>query len=277
MTTQLMPVPFHGDTVVLVGKDNEPYVAMRPIVENIGLGWSAQRIKIVERFDSTVSEIDTVAEDGKLRSMTCIPLRKLAAWLYSISPNKVAPELRDKIIQYQEECDEVLWKYWTKGGAARPGAVTIAQQISMSKHRVALMKELMRSRNKVMREALGTEITRLSGSLGLAVPDLKGLGRVEPAQADVVADFWAALMQLDAKSVAYNHSKKPNLVALNMPHLAELFAQHGIPIVLGSGVTSALKNSVNPRFIDLKAVDSVIRKVTVKCWLFAQPDLIQAE
>lgn len=277
MTTQLMPVPFHGDTVVLVGKDNEPYVAMRPIVENIGLGWSAQRIKIVERFDSTVSEIDTVAEDGKLRSMTCIPLRKLAAWLYSISPNKVAPELRDKIIQYQEECDEVLWKYWTKGGAARPGAVTIAQQISMSKHRFALMKELMRSRNKVMREALGTEITRLSGSLGLAVPDLKGLGRVEPAQADVVADFWAALMQLDAKSVAYNHSKKPNLVALNMPHLAELFAQHGIPIVLGSGVTSALKNSVNPRFIDLKAVDSVIRKVTVKCWLFAQPDLIQAE
>ncbi|WP_434711341.1 hypothetical protein [Pseudomonas sp. R1-1] len=29
----------------------------------MGLGWPAQRIKIAERFDSTVSEIDTVAED----------------------------------------------------------------------------------------------------------------------------------------------------------------------------------------------------------------------
>lgn len=114
MNAQLMPVPFHGETVVLVYQNDEPYVAMRPIVENIGLGWSAQRIKIVERFDSTVSEIDTVAEDGKIRSMTCLPLRKLAAWLYTINPNKVAPELRDKIIQYQEDCDEVLWQYWTR-------------------------------------------------------------------------------------------------------------------------------------------------------------------
>ncbi|WP_296250276.1 phage antirepressor N-terminal domain-containing protein [Pseudomonas sp. UBA4194] len=113
MNAQLMPVPFHGDTVVLVGKDNEPYVAMRPIVENIGLGWSAQRIKIVERFHSVVSEIDTTGADGKQYGMTCLPLRKLAAWLYTINPKKVAPQLRDKIIQYQEECDEVLWQYWT--------------------------------------------------------------------------------------------------------------------------------------------------------------------
>lgn len=95
MHPQLMPVPFHEDIVVLVGQGNEPYVAMRPIVENMGLAWSAQRTKIVEKFDSTVSEIDTVAEDGKLRGMTCLPLRKLPAWLYSLSPNKVKPELFD--------------------------------------------------------------------------------------------------------------------------------------------------------------------------------------
>lgn len=277
MNTQLMPVAFHGDTVVLVGKDGEPYVAMKPVVANMGLDWKSQHAKLGEKFGSVMAEITTTGVDGKQYGMTCLPLRKLAAWLYSISPNKVAPELRDKVVQYQEECDEVLWNYWSKGVATRPGAVTIAQQISMSKHRFALMKELMRSRNKVMREALEDEITRLSGSMGLEVPDLAGLGSVEPPQADVVTEFWAAIQQLDAKRVAYNHSKRPNLVALNMPHLAELFAQHGIPIVLGPGVTTALKSSVNPRFIDLKAVDSVIRKVTVKCWLFAQPDLIKAE
>ncbi|WP_230679697.1 phage antirepressor N-terminal domain-containing protein [Pseudomonas fluorescens] len=40
---------------------------MRPIVGNVGLGWSTQRIKIAEWFDSTVSEIETVAEDGRIR------------------------------------------------------------------------------------------------------------------------------------------------------------------------------------------------------------------
>lgn len=114
MNAQLMPVPFHGETVVLVYQGKEPYVAMRPIVENMGLGWSAQRIKIVERFDSVVSEIDTTGADGKRYGMTCLPLRKLAAWLYTINPKKVAPELRDKIIHYQEKCDEVLWQYWTQ-------------------------------------------------------------------------------------------------------------------------------------------------------------------
>ncbi|MDI3398701.1 phage antirepressor N-terminal domain-containing protein [Pseudomonas sp. V88_4] len=65
---------------------NEPYVAMRPIVENMGLGWSAHRIVIAERIVSTVSEIDTVAEDDRISGMICLPLRKLPARLYSITP-----------------------------------------------------------------------------------------------------------------------------------------------------------------------------------------------
>jgi hypothetical protein len=252
MNTQLMPVAFHGDTVVLVGKDGEPYVAMKPVVANMGLDWKSQHAKLVEKFSSVMAEITTTGVDGKQYGMTCLPLRKLAAWLYSISPNKVAPELHDKIVQYQEECDEVLWNYWSKDVTTRPGAVTIAQQISMSKHRFALMKELMRSRNKVMRDALGTEITRLSESLGLAVPDLEGLGRVEPAQADVVADFWAALQQLDAKGVAYNHSKTTQLICLNMPHLGELYAANGIQIAGSTETTGSLKRSANPQFLGLK-------------------------
>ncbi|WWL45985.1 phage antirepressor N-terminal domain-containing protein [Pseudomonas parakoreensis] len=154
MRTQLMSVPFHGDTIVLVGKENEPHVAMRPIVENMGLSWSAQRIKIAERFDSTVSEIDTVAEDGRIRGMICLPLRKLPAWLYSISPNKVAPELRGKIIRYQEDCDDVLWDYWSKGSTERADAPNVNQQIALSRHRVALLKELHRNRDNGLRVAL---------------------------------------------------------------------------------------------------------------------------
>lgn len=277
MNAQLMPVSFHGDTVVLVGQNNEPYVAMKPIVTNMGIDWNGQRTKLVDKFSSTVEEISTVAEDGKLRSMTCIPLRKLAAWLYSISPNKVAPELRDKIIQYQEECDEVLWNYWTQGAAVRPGAVTITitQQISLSKHRLTLLKELMRSRNRSMRDMLGIEITHLSNAMGLPVPDLDAIGTVEPPQADVVADFWGALLRLDTKGIIYNHSKDSQLIALNMPHLVELFAANGIQAVISTEVTTALKRCAEPQFLGLKAVDSTIRRTTTKCWVFRKPARIE--
>ena len=122
------------------------------------------------------------------------------------------------------------------------------------------MKELQRSRNKVVRDALGEEIESLSESMGLRVPDLDAIGTVEPPQADVVADFWAALLNLDSKGIAYNHSKDPQLIGLNMPHLGELFAANGVQTVIGTEVTTALKRCTEPQFLGQKAVDSIIRK-----------------
>ncbi|MEO9385298.1 phage antirepressor N-terminal domain-containing protein [Chromobacterium phragmitis] len=115
------PVPFHGTTLYLVDYNNEPYTPMRPIVEGMGLDWKSQYTKLKDRFASTVVEITTVAEDGKQRPMICMPLRKLAGWLYSVHPDKVKPEIRDTILAYQNECDEVLWQYWTTGMAIKPG------------------------------------------------------------------------------------------------------------------------------------------------------------
>jgi hypothetical protein len=272
MNTQLMPVPFHGDTVVLVGKDNEPYVAMKAVVENIGVDWAGQFTKLKGASDRWGIEIISTPSLGGVQEALCMPLRKLASWLMTISPSKVKPELRDKIIQYQEECDEVLWQYWTKGAVSRPAAITIAQQISMSKHRLALLKELLRARNRSMRDLLSVEITNLSNAMGVPVPDLEAIGTVELPPADVVAEFWAALQQLDGKGIAYNHSKKPGMIALNMPHLTGLFAANGIRLIISSEVTNALKRCSEPRFRELKAVDSAIRKATVKCWMFGGPE-----
>lgn len=52
--------------------------------------------------------------------MVCLALRKLAAWLNTISPNKVKTEIRDRVIRYQNECDDVLYEYWTKGQVTNP-------------------------------------------------------------------------------------------------------------------------------------------------------------
>ena len=41
----LSPVEFHGDTIFCIDYQGQPYSPMRPIVENMGLDWSAQAAK----------------------------------------------------------------------------------------------------------------------------------------------------------------------------------------------------------------------------------------
>lgn len=114
-TISTINVPFHGNNLYVVNYNGQPYVPMRPIVEGMGMDWTGQLNKLKQKFKSTVEEISIVAADGKERNMICLALRKLAGWLHTISPNKVKPEIRDKVIKYQEECDDVLYEYWTTG------------------------------------------------------------------------------------------------------------------------------------------------------------------
>ncbi len=115
-----LAVSFRQKELLLVDRDGTPYVPMKPVVDGMGLDWKSQHRKLVGgRFESTMVEMTIVAQDGKSREMTCLPLRKLTGWLMSIHPNKVRPELRDGIIAYQNECDDALWEYWNEGHAVR--------------------------------------------------------------------------------------------------------------------------------------------------------------
>lgn len=268
---QLIPVPFYGDTVVLVGHDNEPYVAMRPIVINMGLDWNGQRIKLLEKFGSTVEEISTVAEDGKLRGMVCLPLKKLPAWLYSISPNKVKPELRDKIVRYQNECDDALWDYWTKGSATRPGAQPVNQRIAMSRHRLALGKELYRTRDPQLRVMIHQQLDEVSRAMGLPTPPLDSIGIAAPAAADVLADLWAALAHLDGCGVDYNHAYDERLLAINLPHLASVLRDNGYALRFTREMRDAMRYSAKPRFVRHRTEYSKLTEKGVKCWVFERP------
>lgn len=114
-------VPFHGDTLFLVEHNGEAYTPMKPIVDGMGLDWASQFTKLKQRFATCIVEITMqVPGDTQGRSVICMALRKLAGWLYTISPNKVRPELREKIMQYQAECDDVLWDHWSKGKGPAP-------------------------------------------------------------------------------------------------------------------------------------------------------------
>ena len=133
-------VPFHSNELLVVEYNNQPYTPMKPIVEGMGLAWQAQYDKLKQRFSSVIMEIMTTGKDGKSYNMICLPLKKLFGWLMTISPNKVKPELRDTVIMYQNECDDVLWDYWTKGQA-------INSRESISPEQQALLHEIVARRS----------------------------------------------------------------------------------------------------------------------------------
>ncbi|EOT1891467.1 phage antirepressor N-terminal domain-containing protein [Citrobacter freundii] len=107
-------VPFHGDNLYLVNFNGEPHVPMKPVVEGMGLAWQPQHEKLKTRFNKGITEIVIPTKGGE-QSMTCLAFRKFAGWLHTINVGKVRPELREKVARYQDECDDVLYQYWTKG------------------------------------------------------------------------------------------------------------------------------------------------------------------
>lgn len=69
--------------------------------------------------------------DDQVRSCICLPVRKLFGWLMTISPNKIPNlDVRAKVVMYQNECDDVLWDYWTKGLAVNKRASITPEQQS---------------------------------------------------------------------------------------------------------------------------------------------------
>ena len=111
--SQLYPVPFHGDTVYCAEFNGEPFAPMRPIIDNLGVDWGSQFRKLNTNKDRWGVVILTTPSSGGEQQTLCIPVRKLPAFLASINARKVRPELHDKLIRYQNECDDALWNYWT--------------------------------------------------------------------------------------------------------------------------------------------------------------------
>ncbi len=120
-------VPFHGANLCIVNRDGNPYVPMKPIIEDMGLDWASQFTKLKKRFSKGIVEIAIPSKGGE-QSMICLAMHKLTGWLYSIMPNKVKPEIRDKVIKYQEECDDVLYEYWTTGEVKKKHKSTVQER-----------------------------------------------------------------------------------------------------------------------------------------------------
>lgn len=111
MTNSPVTVEFSGATLLGQLHKGVPYVAMRPVVEGMGLDWTKQLSKlkahpVLARQLSTLRGM--VADDGKRREMQCLPLSRLPFWLATVNPVKVRASIRDRVVLFQEKAADVL-------------------------------------------------------------------------------------------------------------------------------------------------------------------------
>lgn len=130
MTNQIQTVSFHGQTLSVIPQQDKLYVAIKPICENIGIQWRAQRKRILR--DTVLSEgvsiMDTPSNGGS-QETTCLPLELLNGWLFGIDENRIKDsDVKARVIEYKKECYQVLFDYWTKGEAINSRNLFAANQ-----------------------------------------------------------------------------------------------------------------------------------------------------
>lgn len=118
----LDPVDFHGQALVVVERDREPYVAMKPIVEGMGLAWQPQHRKLTEDGARWGITMMVMPSQGGEQIAVCLPLRKLGGWLMTLQTSRMDAVVASRVLTYQQECDDALWAYWSEGVARNPRA-----------------------------------------------------------------------------------------------------------------------------------------------------------
>lgn len=123
-------IQFNNQTIPVFFHDNKPYVAMKPICENIGLDWNGQfqRIKRNQILSQGMCMIHMPTKGGS-QSVLSLPIGYLNGWLFGIDANKVKPEIKDTLIKYQLECYDVLYNHFMpKVAEAHPNTITAEQK-----------------------------------------------------------------------------------------------------------------------------------------------------
>ena len=103
----------------------EPFVIVKSIIDGIGLNYDTAmaNLKSNEKLKRYLAEWHVISEkynDITCRSLglnygyiyTALPVRKVAAWLYTIQTAKVKEPAKSLLLKFQEKCDDVLFQHF---------------------------------------------------------------------------------------------------------------------------------------------------------------------
>lgn len=126
------------DLVVFIQQSKEgDRVALKPICEALGIKWNGQHTKLKSSSQYNYADICMVAEDGKQRVMSTIPVDELGLFLCRVNPSKVSEAVRGQLTAFQKNLQVVIDR-------AIRGGIT-GDMMTVFSEMVAKMREEMRS------------------------------------------------------------------------------------------------------------------------------------
>ncbi|MBK2258981.1 phage antirepressor N-terminal domain-containing protein [Francisella philomiragia] len=141
--SEIKTIKFHNQDIVVASQNGIDYVSAKHICDNLGIDWGSQHRKITKDdvLKSSIVIMTIEGEHGKSREMLMIPVEYLNGWLFTISPNKVNPEIKEKIIEYKKECYKVLNDYFKHGVAVNDNFKDTQKQIDILSEKLSILEK----------------------------------------------------------------------------------------------------------------------------------------
>lgn len=99
---------FNGTNVSVQIKNGEWFIAIKPICTALKIDYSRQAkdIRAHKIYSQLRADLPSVAADGKLRNMLCLPETLIYGWLANLNSDN------EDLVQYQMECHKILHTYF---------------------------------------------------------------------------------------------------------------------------------------------------------------------
>src|SRR6266567_1470830 len=205
----LREVNFYGDSLPIAVVNNEAFVALRPIVEYLGMSWGSQRLRLLrdEVLTRHSTTIKMTSADGRQREMLCLQLEFLPGWLFGITPSKVKPELAPKLTRYREECFQVLWRAFQDELIQTQDLATAAPTSLIQIREMGLAIARMAEQQMEIEQRLNTRIDRAAAVVGNIQRQLSVVER-RLSPPEYVTDEMATNIALAVKALAEAFSRR---------------------------------------------------------------------
>lgn len=257
MDNRFAMVEFQGDQLLTIFDGGTIRVAMKPLVEALGIDWRSQRHKILADavLSKGVALITTPSEGGPQQTAT-LPIDLMQGWLFKLNPERVAPHARERVIAYQRECYQVLHDYWVKGAAINPRMAQASG--SAVQDVIRLLDAVKREPTLAGRTVLYQMLGQACAARGIETPALDDLTPF--AREDAAAD--ALLARIDvliAKQPEIEWHRSPELLAVRGRDL------EARGILIPKPLIAAMER--HPRFVGRKSVNGRDGRAR-HCWVF---------
>lgn len=162
--------------IVAIDENNEQLVPIKPICEALGISFQGQNEKIQndEILSSVIKLSLTTGADKKQYEMSCLPLRYVYGWLFTINPKNVKPEAQEAVLKYKMECYNALYDHFVGG---------MKNQILSNKKEIEYMKQVNELQSK--KKQMDAEIKAIN----------KKIEKLRQARID--EDDWPSMFPID--------------------------------------------------------------------------------